>query len=152
MKNNLLSFQKRGIKNPSYKHGGKGTRLYKIWDCMKQRCFNPKSMGYEYWGGRGILVCPEWTNDYVAFRDWSLSNGYQEGLEIDRRDISGNYEPNNCRFVTKQENSQNRRTTKLSKEKIIEIREKHKPYKYSAKRLSFEYDVSVGTIFRILSF
>jgi len=99
--------------NPNaLKHGGKGTKLYETWIGIKKRCLNPKASNFQYYGGRGITICPEWANDYVAFRDWSLSNGYQEGLEIDRRDNNDNYSPENCRWVTHKENCNNRRFLK----------------------------------------
>src|SRR3972149_5861978 len=58
-----------------YKHGGKGTKLYKIWLNMRRRCRNENN---KYYGGKGITVCPEWANDYIIFRDWSLNNGYMD--------------------------------------------------------------------------
>jgi len=95
--------------SPYYKHGearsGKETRLYRVWDSMKQRCFNPRDKAYKWYGGRGIIICLEWKNNYSAFKFWAILNGYQEGLTIDRIDNDGNYEPNNCQFITKEENA-----------------------------------------------
>jgi len=82
-------------------------RLYKIWDSMKQRCLNPKCRAYKRYGGRGIRVCPEWQNSYLAFKAWALANGYQDDLTIDRFDSDGNYCPENCRWIPKSENSRN---------------------------------------------
>ena len=65
------------------KHGGKNTRLYYIWQSMKQRCFNKSRKDYPRYGGKGITVCDEWL-DFVPFRDWANSNGYQDYLTIDR--------------------------------------------------------------------
>ena len=79
---------------------GKKTRLYWVWRSMKERCFNPNSISYKYYGGRGIKVCNEWLNSYANFRDWALTNGYVNNLTIDRIENDGNYEPNNCQWIT----------------------------------------------------
>lgn len=79
------------------KHGKKNTRLYRIWLQMKNRCFNIRTNRYKDYGGRGITVCDEWKNDFTKFYDWSILNGYQENLTIDRINNDGNYEPSNCR-------------------------------------------------------
>lgn len=75
-------------------------KLYKVWSSIKQRCYNEKNPGYNNYGGRGISVCNEWVNDFKAFYNWSINNGYKEGLSIDRINNDGNYEPSNCRFVS----------------------------------------------------
>ena len=92
-----------------YKHGESKTKLYFVWLQMKQRCCNLKDFNFKNYGGRGITVCNEWTESYIVFRDWSLNNGYAEGLQINRIENDGNYEPSNCNFVTAKENCNNRR-------------------------------------------
>jgi hypothetical protein len=92
-------------------HGGKGTRLYIIWKNMRQRCNNPKNRDFVWYGARGIKVCEEWDN-FAAFRDWALANGYREDLTIDRIDVDGNYEPSNCRWATWREQRLNQRRCK----------------------------------------
>lgn len=96
----------------SHKHGGHNERLYHKWEGMRDRCNNPNCAKYADYGGRGIKVCEEW-NDYASFRDWALANGYEVGLEIDRHpNNDGNYEPGNCRFVTRKKNMNNTRANR----------------------------------------
>ena len=85
-----------------YRHGLTNTRLYRIWRNMKSRCNNPKTPHYEYYGGKGIKVCSEW-NDFINFYNWSIQNGYNDNLTIDRIDNNRNYEPNNCKWSTYKE-------------------------------------------------
>ena len=80
-----------------------------IYYGMISRCYSSRRAGYKDYGGRGIKVCDEWKNNRDAFVKWCLSHGYQEGLEIDRKDNDNNYTPDNCRFVTHRENSHNTR-------------------------------------------
>ena len=75
---------------------------------MKARCLNPNSHKYHAYGGRGITICDEWANNFQAFYDWAMANGYREDLTIDRRDNDGNYEPSNCRWVTNEAQCNNR--------------------------------------------
>lgn len=91
------------------KHGHHGERLYRIWDKMKQRCFNKNSEVYEYYGSRGITVCDEWRDSFQVFYDWAMESGYEEGLSIDRIDNDGNYEPSNCRWATQKQQNNNKR-------------------------------------------
>ena len=97
----------------SLKHGYFGSRLYNIWCGIVQRCTNPKQANYKLYGGRGIKVCEEWRKDFKAFHDWAVANGYTDDLTIDRIDVNGNYCPENCRWATKKEQSNNTRTNRL---------------------------------------
>ena len=81
-------------------HNGKKTKLYRVWCGMKERCSNPHNKKFQHYGGKGIKVCDEWIHNYSAFHEWSMANGYKEGLTIDRINGDGNYEPSNCRWVT----------------------------------------------------
>lgn len=89
-------------------HGRYGTRLHKTWKNMKERCNNPNEKSYHNYGGRGITYCDEWEH-FQPFYDWAMKNGYSDDLTIDRIDVNGNYEPNNCRWVDKKAQSNNTR-------------------------------------------
>lgn len=98
----------------STKHGHRSDRLYNVYSNMKNRCYNKPSSDYQYYGARGIVVCQEWLDDYMSFRNWAYENGYDENAErgqctIDRIDVNGNYEPDNCRWVSMSVQSKNRR-------------------------------------------
>ena len=101
----------------SITHGKRKTRLYGVWSDMKTRCYNPKTHNYQRYGGRGITVCDEWLNDFQAFYDWAMANGYDENAPymkctIDRIDNDKGYSPDNCRWVdvaTQNKNKSNSR-------------------------------------------
>lgn len=91
------------------KHGESHSRLYCIWECIIQRCHNPKQRKYADYGGRGIYVCGEWRTGYLSFRDWALANGYADNLEIDRKNNDGPYSPDNCDWATRKTQTRNTR-------------------------------------------
>lgn len=90
-------------------HGLSKHPLMKRWDAMIGRCYRSNVKYYYNYGGRGITVCEEWKNNFKSFYDWSIANGYDDGLTIDRIDNDGNYEPSNCRWVTRTVQSRNTR-------------------------------------------
>lgn len=100
------------IKNLNYKHGKSHTQLYYVWQSMRKRCLNKKNKEYRLYGERGIKVCKEWLNDFQCFYIWAIQNGYKKGLSIDRINVNGNYEPNNCRWTTYKEQANNTRRNK----------------------------------------
>lgn len=84
---------------------GQRARLYRIWSNMKTRCYNKNVRSYADYGAKGIGVCDEWLNNYEAFKEWAMLNGYNDKLSIDRIDSSKGYCPDNCRWITLSENS-----------------------------------------------
>lgn len=87
--------------------------LYAVWNGIKQRCSNENNKSYCNYGGRGIRVCEEWANRYECFYEWAINNGYERGMQIDRIDNNGNYEPSNCRFVNREIQANNKRNVRL---------------------------------------
>lgn len=94
-------------------HGMCKSRLYRIWDAMKQRCYATSHKAFENYGGRGITVCNAWRESFEAFRDWALSAGYNDDLTLDRMDTDGNYEPSNCQWVSLKDQQSNKRNNRL---------------------------------------
>jgi len=103
-------------------HGLKNHSLYNIWCNMKQRCNNPNYRGYKYWGERGITVCDEWRQNFVAFYQWTIENGWKANLTLDRINNDDNYCPGNCRFVTYTRQARNQRHGRFA---TIDGRTKH---------------------------
>lgn len=98
------------LQQRNFKHGRAHTRLHRVWAAMRERCYNTNTR-YKPWHGRGIKVCAAW-DDYAVFEQWALSNGYAIGLTIDRIDVNGDYTPDNCRWVTVQQQSWNKTVTR----------------------------------------
>lgn len=94
------------------KHGLSHSRIKRIYYNMYERCYNKKNPRYNDYGGRGIKICDEWIdkeNGLINFYEWAINNGYKDDLTIDRIDVNGNYEPNNCRWLTNLEQQYNKR-------------------------------------------
>ena len=141
------------------KHNLSNHKLYKVYHGMKQRCCNSKNQYYYNYGGRGINICDEWSNEdngFINFYNWALKNGYDEKLEIDRINNDGNYEPTNCRWVTDSIQNINKRKPfkKFSRKRKKEINyDKLKQVEINGEKKSIVelpkiYNISYKTIYR----
>jgi hypothetical protein len=106
---NILKIKEQGFRNAV--HGQRKHPLYKMWQGMIRRCNDSKDFGYRNYGGRGIQVCDRWKDINLFIED--MYSSYSVGLELDRIDVNGNYEPNNCRWVTRKQNMNNMRRNRI---------------------------------------
>lgn len=133
---------------------GRGTRLYRIWAHMKDRCKNPNNDSYKYYGGSGIKVCQEW-DEFKNFEAWAVANGYSDDLTIDRINVHGDYEPSNCRWadmLTQQNNRRNARKLTYNGEthSISEwARIRQMPYRTIHRRLELGFSVAGALGYKI---
>ena len=127
-------------------HGMEGSRVYRIWSGLKNRCTNSRDKDFPDYGGRGIEVCERWKNSFLAFYE-DMGDPPTDKHELDRRDNNKGYNKDNCRWVLHVENAQNRRSTKLTKKDVIEIRQSE----LSTAKLAAIYGVSASHIRSILA-
>lgn len=135
---------KSGAASNHYKHGLRGTRLYKIWSNMKTRCYNPNYPRYNNYGGRGIKIYKAWLDDFTAFYDWAMANGYNEKLTLDRIDVNGNYEPSNCRWVDYHTQAINKRTTRVYEYNGVKFNQCDVYKLFGVKRTTFNSRLARG--------
>ena len=121
----------------SKKHGKTRSRLFVIWSGIKSRCTYEKNIEYKNYGGRGITVCDEWAKDFMTFYNWSMANGYQDNLTIDRIDNDKGYYPDNCRWVTMREQQNNRKNNR----KIM-----YENKEYTVSKLSEKLNIPYATL------
>ena len=132
------------------RHGKSKTPEYKTWCYIKSRCYNKNVTGYENYGGRGIEMCDEWKSSFPQFLSDMGEKPFKKA-QIDRIDNEKGYSLENCRWASVAVNSRNRRSTKLSVQKVIEIKTKYNSGKYTKAGLGREYNVTDTHIGKIIS-
>lgn len=131
-------------KKPKLTHHLSGTRLYRIWNAIVQRCNNKNHWAYKYYGAKGITVCKEWESNFINFYEWAISNGYSEDLTIDRVDNNDCYCPKNCRWVNRKVQSNNRSFCKM-----IEYNGKTQSLMQWCEELSLNYKLIYSRIYKL---
>lgn len=101
----------RQIAERNFKHGNASRasrdKLYIIWAAMKDRVLNHNRPDSKWYSDKGIELYPEW-NSFIAFKEWAISSGYEEGLSIDRINNSLGYNPDNCRWIPLKDQNKNK--------------------------------------------
>lgn len=128
--------QKKRASIANTKHGLEKHPLYNTWKNMKNRCNNPNASEYNNYGGRGICVCEDWSNNFQNFYNWAINNGWSKELTIDRIDTNGNYCPENCRWSTVEVQMNN-----MTKNHYIEYNENTYTLSTLAKYLDIPYNI-----------
>jgi len=139
--------------NPLYtsQHHKSRTSIYKTWDSIMQRCLNPNASNYKNYGGRGIEICERWLDFKNFYKDMG---DRPKGMQINRINNEGNYESNNCQWVTNAENSRNKRTTKLTEWIVRKIRFLY-PYlypKFSRDKIARHFKISTWALRDIINY
>ncbi len=132
------------------KYAPKGSKIHNTYIGMTQRCWDKNAINYHNYGGRGITVCKAWRN-FDNFAKWAFSNGFKEGLEIDRIDNDKGYCPENCRFVSRAKNQRNKRNNIHTPRDIVQIRLRYSAGGVTMKQLAKEFNDSLGNISNIIS-
>lgn len=145
-------YNREQSKKESTKHGLRSHPLWNIWSGMRGRCYNTKGKRYPEWGGRGIKICDDWYKDFKSFYDWAINNGYKKGLSLDRYpNNNGNYEPTNCRWATCAQQSQNRRTTKITAQRAKHIRILYKGGLKTQKQIAGLYGIGDHVVSKVIT-
>lgn len=126
---------------------------------MKKRCYNPNRQDYKNYGGRGIVMCDDWKNNFVNFYndmiieyDDFIKNNPTKKISIERIDNNGNYEPNNCTFIDITLQGRNRRVNKLDQTLVTQIRDEYKNSSLTWEQLATKYNVCIDTIYKVLHY
>ena len=132
-------------------HGMTNTKIFRVWDGIKKRASSKRvnSKDFNRYKGRGISICSEWEDSFESFYEWAKNSGYKEGLQIDRIDNDGNYEPSNCRWVTVFANSMNR-STNLDKDKVMKAELMYKQG-YNISKIAKELDMKYSGLYQRLT-
>jgi len=132
-------------------HGLSNHPLYRKWSGMITRTTNKKEHTWDRYGGRGISVYKEWRENFKSFYDWSIKNGWEKGLTLDRIDVDGNYEPNNCQWITMKENSmKDRHSEFIKKYKSEEICDRYNNSLITVTELAKQYKTYKDVVSKIL--
>ena len=128
-------------------------RIRAIWRAMIYRCTNNKATAYKWYGGKGVTVCNDWL-EFDNYIRWYKDNKYKDGLTLDRIDVNGNYEPNNCRFITQTEQSENKTDTlyvvyhgcKVCLKRLCkDLKLPYKPIWYRLTNLKWDVEKAIDT-------
>ena len=124
----------------------KHTAIYHVWKGIISRCTNVNIRHSDYYVNRGITVCDDWRGDFGVFYNWAMNNGYAKGLEIDRRNNNEGYSPENCRWVTRSINNQNKRSGRVNSIGYIGVSKKNTAsgVRFYAKIMAFGITYSLG--------
>lgn len=96
-----------------FRHGGTGTRLFRIWSAMRSRCYNPHNNRYASYGAKGVSVCAAWRTSFTKFREWAEKTGYDDSLTIDRKNLRRGYCPSNCQWIPNSRQAYNKTTSHM---------------------------------------
>lgn len=113
-------------------HGMSKTKIYSRWSAIKRRCYVEGGEDYPLYGGRGIRVCDRWLDSFENFYE-DMGEAYQEGLELDRIDVNGDYSPENCRWVDEATQAWNKRVYKTSKTRVSGVTWNKKASKWESR-------------------
>jgi len=131
----------KSCKNSKITHNMSNHKLYKVFSGMIKRCYNKNNKDYKNYGDKGVLIYNKWLEDRTLFFEWALQNGWKEGLTIERIEVNGNYEPNNCKFITMKEQAQNRRNSipLNKKNEILRLYKEDNTIKDISKQMDLKY-------------
>lgn len=130
-----------------YARSSDRSKLGYVWRNMKYRCYNPRNTRYQYYGGKGLVVCDEWL-DFEVFYEWALDNGYDPSLTIDRLDSDVGYQPDNCVWHTGSANSRRARE-KITCEIADQFRDLYGRFTY--KQIGDMYGLSDNCVFKAVN-